>query len=151
MENMRKIVLIKNALHDRSVFQSPIGPMPRSTLTPPCPIAYEHKRSQTPPPSSRTRQVKPLKPSTNSPPMSSRSIPPPSNNSPTASEKHASCRAVHQPVRFNSPPPCTSSFMVDIVHPHPRPLTIVIPSCSAAAGRSISTPPIARSKCPCCC
>lgn len=141
---MRKVVLIKNALHDRSALQSPIGPMPRSNLTPPCPILMDadHKRSQTPPPPSHSRLRQETTIAAITPPSVSRRLP-----------RSSLPRAVHQPVRFNSPPP--TSVFSGIQCPHPRPPVFVSSSfaptqtttCHVEAG---PTPPM-RSKCPCCC
>lgn len=156
---MRKVVLMKNALQDRSALQSPIGPMPRTNLTPPCPILmHETNRSQTPPPPSHSRaRHSPITPTRTiihkttqggrlTPPVTSRRLS-------SHAESHAVPRAVHQPIRFNSPPP-TSVFMAAIHHPHPHPPIMIgtyeRPSQACTVESHIPTPPI-RSKCPCCC
>lgn len=161
--NMRKLVLMKNALHDRSVFQSPIGPMPRSNLTPPCPIALLEShggrvRSQTPPPPSHSRvsntvQLQTVDRSTITPPSVLRRL---ACNSPASPQRTSIPpevrRVMHQPVRFNSPPPAGTTTMTTTLH-HPQPQRPVL-YCGAVdtlqTPSSNPTPPI-RSKCPCCC
>lgn len=139
---MHKVVLIKNALQDRSALQSPIGPMPRSNLTPPCPILAHNKRSQTPPPPAHSRLRQTGTGATITPPSVSRRLP-------RSSFQHA----VHQPVRLNSPPPI-GVFSGTIQCPHPRqptPFPLPTQQIAACSVEAAPTPPLRNNNRPCCC